>query len=78
MDLYIQRIEFLAGASARGLSALGVAVSGGLDFRARYARVRPEFRYTWFDRPLFDFGYLRTRQNSAHFVLAVAWARSGR
>jgi hypothetical protein len=40
--------------------------------------VRPEFRYIWFDRSLFDFGYLRTRQNSAHFVLAVAWARSGR
>jgi len=61
-----------------GSSAAGWAASGGLEFQAGQARVRPEFRYIRFERPLFDFGYLRTRQDSAHFVLAIGWAAAER
>lgn len=56
-------------------SAAGLAVSGGVEFEAGAARVRPELRYSWFERPLFDFaGTARARQHSLYFVLGLSWA----
>jgi hypothetical protein len=57
-------------------SAAGVAVSGGVEFRAGGARLRPELRYTRFEEPLFDYaGAVRARQSSLQLVLGVSWAR---
>ena len=56
-------------------SAAGVAVSGGVEFRAGGARLRPELRYTRFEDPLYDFGTVRARQSSLSLVLGVSWGR---
>ena len=55
-------------------SALGVAGSAGVEFRAGAARLRPELRYTRFERPLYDFVTVRGRQSSLHLLLGVSWA----
>ncbi len=56
-------------------SAAGVAVSGGVEFRAGGARLRPELRYTRFEEPLYNFITERGRRSSLYLVLGVSWAR---
>lgn len=51
-------------------TAFGVAASGGVEFAIGRMRLRPELRFTWYGRPLYDFGNIRTRQDSLAFVLA--------
>ncbi|MCW5978685.1 MAG: PorT family protein [Bryobacteraceae bacterium] len=55
-------------------SALGPAVSGGVEFRAGTLRLRPELRYVRFERPLYDFYTVTARQDSLHLLLGVSWA----
>jgi hypothetical protein len=69
--------RFPLDASAIGRSAAGFALSGGLEFGAGRLGLRPEFRYLWFKRPLYDLGYLRTRNDSAYLMLAIGWLRGG-
>ena len=55
-------------------SAAGAAAAGGIEVRAGAVRLRPELRYTWFDRPLYDLFPVATRQDSLFFVLGVSRA----
>jgi hypothetical protein len=64
-------------AAAIGRSAAGFALSGGLEFATGGVGLRPEFRYLRFERTLYDFGYLRTRSDSAYLMLAVGWLGRG-
>jgi hypothetical protein len=36
-------------------SSVGAAVTGGIELKAGRVRLRPEIRYDWFNRPLYDF-----------------------
>jgi hypothetical protein len=60
-------------ASFLARSALGVAVSGGVEARAGRTRLRPEVRYTWFERPLYDFYAVKQRQDGIALLLGVTW-----
>ena len=53
-------------------SAVGTTVSNGIELRAGRVRVRPEIRYDWFDRPLYDFYVVKPRQDSLFVILAVS------
>lgn len=70
--------SFRSDGSFLNRSALGAAASGGLEFRTGAVRLHPELRYTRFERPLYDFYYIRTRQNSLALLLGVNWARTSR
>jgi opacity protein-like surface antigen len=53
-------------------SSFGAAVSGGVEFKAGKARLRPELRYTWFGRLLYDLTSVRTRRDSVVILLGVS------
>ena len=55
-------------------SAVGAAVTGGIEFRAGRVRLRPEIRYDWFSRPLYDFYVVRSRQDSLFLTFALSRA----
>jgi hypothetical protein len=56
-------------------SAVGAAVTGGIELTAGRVRLRPEIRYSWFDRPLYDFYVVKARQDSLFLTFAVSQAR---
>jgi hypothetical protein len=61
------------GSGALGFgSAIGATVSGGIELRAGPVRLRPELRYSWFDRPLYDFYYVKPRQDSLTLIFVVS------
>ncbi|MCL4851777.1 MAG: hypothetical protein KJZ78_10395 [Bryobacteraceae bacterium] len=70
--------SFRSDGSFLNRSALGVAASGGVEFKTGAMRLHPEFRYTRFERPLYDFYYIRTRQDSLALLIGVNWARTSR
>ncbi|HEX4592906.1 MAG TPA: hypothetical protein VH157_01460 [Bryobacteraceae bacterium] len=53
-------------------SAIGATVSGGVELKAGQVRLRPELRYSWFERPLYDFCYVKPRQDSFTLIFAVS------
>jgi hypothetical protein len=53
-------------------SAVGSAVTGGIELTAGRVRLRPEIRYSWFDRPLYDFYVVKPRQDSLFLIFAVS------
>jgi hypothetical protein len=53
-------------------SAVGAAVTGGIELKAGRVRLRPEIRYDWFDRPLYDFYVVKGRQDSLFLTFAVS------
>ena len=53
-------------------SAVGAAVTGGIELTAGRVRLRPEIRYSWFDRPLYDFYVVKPRQDSLFLIFAVS------
>jgi len=55
-------------------SAVGAAVTGGVELKAGRARLRPELRYDWFGRPLYDFDVVKSRQGSLFLTFAVSRA----
>ena len=52
-------------------SSIGAAVSGGIELKARRVRLRPELRYNWFERPLYDFYFIQPRQDSLVLIFGV-------
>ncbi len=70
--------SFHSDGSFLNRSALGAAASGGLEFKTGAMRLHPELRYTRFERPLYDFYYIRMRQDSLALLLGVNWARTSR
>jgi hypothetical protein len=52
-------------------TTFGIAASGGVEFAIGRMRLRPELRFTWYGRPLYEFSGIRTRQDSLLFVLAL-------
>jgi hypothetical protein len=52
---------------------LGVALSGGVEFRAGAIRLRPELRYLRFERPMYVSSIAMGRQDSLHLLLGAAW-----
>ncbi len=59
------------GGSLLSHSDAGFAVSGGLEAGSGAARVRAEVRYLRFEQPLYDLGYLRTRQDSLYVLVGI-------
>jgi hypothetical protein len=55
-------------------SAFGAAATGGIEVKAGRVRLRPEIRYDWFDRPLYDFYIVKGRQDSLFLTFAVSHA----
>jgi hypothetical protein len=55
-------------------SAVGAAVTGGIEVKAGRVRLRPEIRYDWFDRPLYDFYVVKGRQGSLFLTFSVSRA----
>jgi len=55
-------------------SAVGAAVTGGIELTAGHVRVRPEIRYDWFERPVYDLYVVKPRQDSLFLTLAVSHA----
>jgi hypothetical protein len=55
-------------------SAVGAAVTGGIELKAGRVRLRPEIRYDWFNRPLYDFYVVKPRQDSLFLTFAVSQA----
>ena len=51
-------------------TTFGIAASVGVEFAMGRMRLRPELRFTWYGRPLYEFSGIRTRQDSLAFVLA--------
>jgi hypothetical protein len=68
----------LDGSFLGDASPLGVAVSGGIEFRVQAVRLRPELRYLRFERPLYDWAAVKARQDSMHLVVAIGWPAIGR
>jgi outer membrane protein with beta-barrel domain len=52
-------------------TTFGIAASGGVEFAFGRMRLRPELRFSWYGRPLYEFSGIRTRQDSLLFVLAL-------
>ena len=55
-------------------SAVGAAVTGGIELTAGHVRLRPEIRYDWFNRPLYDFYVVKPRQDSLFLTFTVSQA----
>lgn len=53
-------------------SALGFTVSGGLVRRAGKIDLRPELRYSRFERPLYDMYLVKGRRDSLHLILGIS------
>ena len=60
-----------SGFSFTSASSFGATVSGAAELSVGRVRLRPELRYSWFERPLYDFYYVRTRQDSLMLIFAV-------
>jgi hypothetical protein len=61
----------LSGSSLRR-SDVGFTVSGAIEVRAGKVRLRPELRYSRFERPLYDFNLVETRRDSLHLILGIS------
>jgi hypothetical protein len=55
-------------------SAPGATVSGGIELKTGRVRLRPEIRYDWFNRPLYDFYVVKSRQDSLFLTFGVSHA----
>jgi hypothetical protein len=55
-------------------SSVGAAVTGGIELKAGRVRLRPEIRYDWFNRPLYDFYVVKPRRDSLFLTFAVSHA----
>jgi hypothetical protein len=44
-----------------------------VEARAGRTRLPPEVRYTWFERPLYDFYAVKQRQDGIALLLGVTW-----
>lgn len=66
-----QTFAFDTGYIAR--TAAGAAVLAGVEFRAGGARLRPQVRYSWFSRPVYEFP-VTSLQSSVYALLVVSRA----
>lgn len=57
-------------------TALGFTAAGGVEIRKGKIRLRPELRYSRFERPIYDLSLARTRRDSLHLVLGISPAGS--
>ena len=55
-------------------SAPGATVSWGIELKTARVRLRPEIRYEWFERPVYDFYVVKPRQDSLFLTFAVSRA----
>jgi hypothetical protein len=64
--------RFRLDGSLLSRSALGFTAASGLEVRAGKVRLRPELRYSRFERPLYDFYLVKGRRDSLHLILGIS------
>ena len=62
------------GGSSLARSAFGATLSGGVEVKTGRLRLRPEIRYSWFDRSVYDFYFVKPRQDSLVLIFGVSEA----
>ena len=69
-------IYFPAPGSTISRTAAGLAASAGVEWAHGSLRLRPELRFTFYQRPLYDLGTIRAIDHSLHFTLAIGYVRA--
>ncbi|MEP7363457.1 MAG: outer membrane beta-barrel protein [Acidobacteriota bacterium] len=69
-------IYFPIPGSTISRTAAGLTATAGLEWARGHLRVRPELRFSVYERPLYDLATIRAQDHSLHFTLGIGYARA--